>query len=214
MFLPCALVVALDPRSEIVGLTDVGDWPFIAEFVRLIADQDIDARPRQFGPDLDLAPSVPRNHVTTPGPVHAIDDPNAVGIAARHEDANCEGFCHCLCCQPNPGFPSVKFSSIASPRSCHLETHLASKSSFALNSRPGPMRQLLAIRQAKFVRKIGVDENPGQGDVVSVATLCHRANDRRRLLDPVVHQRDRNGGGARLDQLANGVDEFRGSSHD
>ncbi len=55
--------MALDPRSEIVRLTDVRDRPLIAEFVGLIADQDVDPRPRHFGPALHVAPSVAWNHV-------------------------------------------------------------------------------------------------------------------------------------------------------
>jgi hypothetical protein len=62
-------------------------------------------------------------------------------------------------------------------RSSLLKTHLTPKSSVASNRRPGPVRQLSAIHQAKKFREVGINENLGQGNVVSGATLNDRAND-------------------------------------
>jgi hypothetical protein len=45
---------------------------------------------------------------------------------------------------------------------------------------------MCAIRQAKNFREFGIDENCGQGDVVSGARLHDCTNDGRRLINAVV----------------------------
>jgi hypothetical protein len=70
------------------------------------------------------------------------------------------------------------------------------------------VRQLSAVYQAKKFREVGIEENLGQGNVVSGATLNDRANDGRRFINPVVHQRDGNWSRARRDQPIDRFDEF------
>ena len=72
---------------------------------------------------------------------------------------------------------------------------------------------MCAIHQAKKFREFGINENLGQGNVVSGATLNDRANDGRRFINSVVHQRDGNWNRARRDQPIDRFDEFFGAGH-
>jgi hypothetical protein len=98
-------------------------------------------------------------------------------------------------------------------RSSLLKTHLTPESSIASNRRPGPVRQLSVVHQAKKFGEVGINENLGQGNVVSGATLNDWANDGRRFINPVVHQRDGNWSRARRDQPIDRFDEFFGAGH-
>jgi hypothetical protein len=98
-------------------------------------------------------------------------------------------------------------------RSSLLKTHLTPKSSLASNRGLGPVRQMCAIHQAKKFREFGINENLGQGNVVSGAMLHDGTNDGRRFINPVVHQRDGNWSRARRDHPIDRFDEFRSAGH-
>ena len=64
----------------------------------------------------------------------------------------------------------------------------------------------VAGHQAKKFHEFGINENLNQGDIASGATLNDRADDGRRFINPVVHQRDGNWSRARRDQPIDRLD--------
>ena len=64
------------------------------------------------------------------------------------------------------------------------------------------MFQHLAFNEAEFLSKFGGDRHPPQGDALTCATLHDTADNRGSLVNPMVHQGDRDWDRAGFDQLA------------
>jgi hypothetical protein len=60
-----------------------------------------------------------------------------------------------------------------------------------MNYRTGSMFQRLALSEAEFRSKFRVDGHPPQGGTLPGTPLHDTANDRGRLVNPVIHQSDR-----------------------
>lgn len=82
----------VDPSLRPIALPDID----CREVVLLapVANQDVDAGPRELGPVADLRPLRAGEDDPDTGPVHTVDDPDALRIAVRHEDAEREGVGH------------------------------------------------------------------------------------------------------------------------
>src|SRR4051812_37932407 len=60
--------MAFDARAQIIRLPNVGDGAIVPEFVRLVTDQHIDARPAQLGAGLHLRPAITGHNEAATGP--------------------------------------------------------------------------------------------------------------------------------------------------
>src|SRR5579872_6167560 len=80
------LVVLLDTTSDAISLADVDAGKLV--IFGPIPNQDVDSGTLELLPALDLGPQVSGKDDPDTGPVHLVDEPNALGIAVNDEDSD------------------------------------------------------------------------------------------------------------------------------
>jgi len=71
----------IDAGLNILGLPDVDDGTIRTKLICLVSNENIDPRMREIRACLNFRPAVSREEVSSPGPIHSVDDTDALRIA-------------------------------------------------------------------------------------------------------------------------------------